>query len=120
MRTDHYIFIMSQTKLSQNIRLLRKQAGLTQIELAEKLGCTQGIITAYENGLKQPSVDKIELLAQALHVSLNVLMGHEEIKTTDAPKSPKLWKRFEQLQQLPDADKRAVFRMIEGLAAQRH
>ena len=119
MRSPYYIFTMSHSKLGQNIRLLRKQSGLTQIDLAEKLGCTQGIITAYENDLKQPSVDRIELLAQVFQISLDTLMGREEVKTTSAPKSPRLWKKFEQLQQLPDTDKRMVFKMIDGLVAQR-
>lgn len=105
--------------MGDNIKQLRKQKGLTQVDLAQKLGCTQGIITAYENNLKRPSVARIAQLAEALGVSTDELLGLKDIHTNAAPKSPKLWKKFEQLQTLPSDDKRMVFKMIDGLIAQR-
>ena len=106
--------------MGHNIKILRKQKGWTQIDLAEKMGCTQGIITAYENGHKSPSVDKITTLAKLLDVTVDELIGGTERKSPEAPKNPKLWKKFEQLQKLPAMDKRTVFRMIDGLMAQTH
>ena len=114
-----YIYYMDANKLGKNIRLLRKQKGWTQIDLAEKLECTQGIITAYENCVKLPSADKIATMAKLFGVSTDELFGREDIKSTK-PKSPKLWKKFEQLEKLSQSDKRTVFKMIDGLLAQRH
>jgi transcriptional regulator with XRE-family HTH domain len=110
---------MEHNTLGNNIKQLRKQKGLTQVDLADKLGCTQGIITAYENDLKRPSVEKITQLSEILGVSSDELLGLKDIRTTTPSKSPKLWKKFEQLQSLPSDDKRMVFKMIDGLIAQR-
>jgi transcriptional regulator with XRE-family HTH domain len=111
---------METKNLGHTIKNLRKQRGWTQIDLAEKLGCTQGIITAYENGLKKPSVDKIASLAKVLGVTTDELIGQTEIKTASVSKNPKLWRKFEQVQKLPQQDKRMVFKMIDGLIAQQH
>jgi transcriptional regulator with XRE-family HTH domain len=111
---------MENVKLGHNIKNLREQKGWTQIDLADKISCTQGIITAYENNLKQPSVDKIALLARVFDVSTDELLGQTEFKSAVSPKNPKLWKKFELLQRLPQQDKRMVFKMIDGLVAQRH
>ena len=62
-----YIFPM---KLSESIRKYRKAKGLTQAELAQKLGTAQYVITNYERGLRRPSSDKIPLIAEVLGVTL--------------------------------------------------
>jgi transcriptional regulator with XRE-family HTH domain len=109
---------MDNEKLGKNIRSLRNQKGWTQIDLAEKLGLTQGIITAYENNAKKPSLEKITTLAGLFGVTTDELIGHAELKIAAPPKSPKLWKKFEQVQGLPIGDKRMVFRKIDGLIGQ--
>ncbi len=42
-------------KLATALKDLRYTAGLTQEELAEKLGCTKGAIANYESGTREPS-----------------------------------------------------------------
>jgi transcriptional regulator with XRE-family HTH domain len=106
--------------LGQNIRLLRKQKGLTQVELAKKLDCSQAVITAYESSKKKPAIDTLSRLADVLGVTIDQIIGKKNVpqqKTT--VKSPKLWKKFTQVEQLPTTDKRTVFRMIDGLIAQK-
>ena len=68
-------YIKNSSNLGKNIRLLRKQKGLTQVELAKLLGCSQAIITAYENGQKKPSVDTLAYLAETLGVSIDHVIG---------------------------------------------
>lgn len=46
------------------IRLARKKAGLTQEQLAEKLGLTKGNISAWENGRHEASFAQLEAIAQ--------------------------------------------------------
>lgn len=43
-----------ERKVGQNIRKYRMALGLTQIDLAKKLGLTQALITNYERGLHTP------------------------------------------------------------------
>jgi transcriptional regulator with XRE-family HTH domain len=61
------------------IKALRKAAGLSQEELADKLGTTKQTIYKYEAGIVTniPS-DKIELMSQIFGVSPAVIMGWDE------------------------------------------
>jgi len=50
--------------LKDNIRFLRKQAGLTQAGLAEKLGLNRPVIGAYEEGRAEPRLHTLQHMAQ--------------------------------------------------------
>lgn len=110
----------NNSALGATIRELRKQKKLTQVELAQKIECSQAVVTAYENGHKKPAIDTLAKLADALGVTLDQLVGNSALpKTTDKVRNPKLWKKFKQIEILPDTDKRTVFRMIDGLLTQK-
>ena len=55
---------------SEKIKQARKKAGLTQEELALKLGDSQAMISAYEKGLRNPKWETIRSIANALGVSV--------------------------------------------------
>ena len=65
--------------MTQNIPLrlkeLRTRAGLTQSRLAKMANVSKAAISAYENGLRQPSYDTLVRLAAILHVSTDYLLG---------------------------------------------
>ena len=61
---------------AQRLRELRKRAGLTQEELAERVDVHLNTISRWENGIDTPKTFKIKRLADALHVSeLELLNG---------------------------------------------
>ncbi len=43
--------------LARQLRELRSSAGLTQVQLAERVGIAQSQISGYESGARQPSLD---------------------------------------------------------------
>lgn len=51
--------------IGQNIKQARNYMGLTQRELAEKLGVTQSMITAYETGARNPKNSTLSKIATA-------------------------------------------------------
>jgi transcriptional regulator with XRE-family HTH domain len=51
---------------------LRRQAGLTQAELAARTGTSQATISAYENGSKEPSLRTFSRLLSAMGARLEV------------------------------------------------
>ena len=55
--------------LGEVLTTARRASGLTQEELAEKAGVTQAALSRYENGLREPDDDTLELLATALGVT---------------------------------------------------
>ena len=50
----------------------RKEAGLTQQELADKTGMTQGDISKIENGARNISIETLQRLAQGLGKTLQI------------------------------------------------
>lgn len=53
---------------------LRKKAGLSQKELAEKLGVAQASINYWEKGQRTPSIDMVMLIAEYFNVSVDYLV----------------------------------------------
>ena len=63
--------------ISEKIRRARKEAGFTQSELAEKLGVSQAMISAYEKGLRNPKLETLQKIANVLKVNIFSLMDHD-------------------------------------------
>ena len=57
-----------------NIKLARKEAGLTQEQLAKKCGVATITIRQYESGKRQPRFEQLQEIAIALGVSADYLM----------------------------------------------
>lgn len=51
----------------------RKAAGLTQTQLAEKVGAKQSAIASYENGDRRPSIDRLKEISIVLNCTLDDL-----------------------------------------------
>ena len=58
----------SHPESARIIREARQAAGLTQLELAEKLGVTIGTIGYYERGAGQPKIDNLFALCDILPI----------------------------------------------------
>jgi transcriptional regulator with XRE-family HTH domain len=103
---------------------LRKARGFTQVQLAEATKTTQRSISYYENDDGVPPSSIVMVLAQALQVSADELLGlkpapkaAQAVAMDDDPETRRLWKRFQMVTQLPEKDQRAVIRLINSLAA---
>jgi len=102
---------------------LRRARGLTQVQLAEATRSTQRSISYYENDDGVPPSSVVMVLAQALQVSADELLGLKPPPKTapmlgeNDPETRRLWKRFQVVTQLPEKDQRAVIRLINSLAA---
>ena len=62
----------------ENLRLKRKERGLSQEELASRLHVVRQTISKWENGKCMPDYSIIEPLCDALHVTLPELMDGED------------------------------------------
>ena len=57
------------------LRMLRKEKKITQQQLADRLGITKAMISAYENGIRLPSYDILIKIAAIFNVSTDFLLG---------------------------------------------
>ncbi len=71
---------MDQEKIGKFICAKRKQRGLTQEQLGEKLGVTNKTVSRWETGKYMPDIDKLQELSAILGISINELLAGEQIK----------------------------------------
>lgn len=64
-------------KLNEKLVFLRKRAGLSQQELAEKLCLSRQSISKWESGAGVPATEHLVRIGKLLHVSLDVLLDDE-------------------------------------------
>ncbi len=57
---------------------LRKEKNMSQISLGMKLNVSQKMISAYENGKNEPSIDLLIRMADIFHVSIDYIVGYSE------------------------------------------
>lgn len=57
--------------IGDKLKMLRKERGLTQSQVAEKIGQERSTVACYENGSRKPAVDVLEKLASLYGVTLD-------------------------------------------------
>jgi transcriptional regulator with XRE-family HTH domain len=95
----------------QKLRQLRIEKGLTQQQLAERLGyVTNSYVSDVEKGHFIPSREKLKKIARALGVPFKVLddMLLESRLESLGIKEPELISLFKDIPSLPEKDKRAI------------
>lgn len=65
-------------KLSEKLKYLRTESGLTQAQLAQKLSIGQTTVAAYENGTHEPQLYSLISYADFFGCSLDYLAGRTE------------------------------------------
>ena len=84
---------------ADQLRKWRKAKGLTQLQLAQKLGRTQGVIAHYEKGIRKPDLDVVPEIARILGVAVEALYGlvgscfSSRAKGQDSRSSPRSQKK---------------------------
>ncbi len=64
--------------MTNNLKKLRKQAGLTQISLQMKTGIEQALLSKFENGDRIPPTETLIQLADFYNVSMDYIMGRTD------------------------------------------
>lgn len=65
------------------LKELRDKSGMTQKEVAKKIGCTVQTYARYERGDREPDIDTLKRLADYFYVSVDYLIGHDTVKTAE-------------------------------------
>lgn len=65
------------------LKTLRLKNNMTQAQLAQKLGLTKSVISAYETDLRLPSYDILIHIAKIYHVTTDFLLGLEHKQDID-------------------------------------
>ena len=73
-------------KIGEKIRALRLQQKMTQEQLADRLGVSYQSISRWENGITYPDIEFLPAIANYFSVSLDYLMGQDDIEKRRAIK----------------------------------
>ena len=71
----HSIMDRQRKEFAERLKSLRKKAGMTQQQLADKAGIIKPVIGRYETGGSMPRDKALQNLATALNVSVSALTG---------------------------------------------
>lgn len=97
----------------QRLARLRKAKGYTQVELAEKMGMIQVLISDYERDKLRPYHEVIINFAKALDVSTDELLGLKNPKNNGTKPSLKLQRRINKIEALPPSEQKVLLRTID-------
>lgn len=78
---EEYTIHMGDEMISDRIKAMREEQGMTQARLASKLGITRSSVNAWEMGISVPSTQYVVGLASVLKVSTDYLLGVDETAT---------------------------------------
>jgi transcriptional regulator with XRE-family HTH domain len=98
----------------QRLARLRKEKGYTQVELADKIGTIQAIISDYERDKLRAHSDMIVRFAQALEVTTDECLGLKPAKSNGGNKNRRFLRRLKQIEGLPKRDQDALLRTIDA------
>lgn len=94
---------------------LRQSQGLTQTELGKAAGISQRMVAYYELESAQPPGALLVDFARALQVSADELLGLAPAAPRVSPKTARLLKRLQRIEELPPADQRAVLKLVDAM-----
>ena len=103
--------------VAAQIKAIRKKKGVSQYELASKLGVTQRVISYYENTRTNLSVEIINKIAKALGVSQKKFFEYDNNKQEEQTTlSPAMQKKINLIKDLPQSDQQYILKTIDMLA----
>ena len=86
-----------------NLKEIRLKRGMSQSDVANRLGCSPNVYSRYERGERQPSIDILIDLSNILGVTVDYLIGKHEIESTCLSKY-----ELELIKEARSADERAI------------
>ncbi|MGA2436134.1 MAG: helix-turn-helix transcriptional regulator [Bryobacteraceae bacterium] len=101
--------------LGRRVTRIRKERGFTQIELADRIGIIQCIVSAVERDERKLSAEMAIRFAQALGVSMDELLGPGHRDKKAGKPSRRVLRRLERIEALPVTQQVALLRTIDAV-----
>lgn len=105
---------MDKKIIGEKISSLRKEKGLTQKELADRLGVTDKAISKWETGVHFPDIAIMESLAEELEITVSELLGFEDATKEEVIKGMTLVSDEEKMKTKKQMKTRAIELIVYG------
>ena len=101
--------------VGQRLARLRKERGWTQVELAERLGIIQSLISDYERDRLRLNPAMVVRFATALEITTDELLQSKDAHTPLRRKpSLRVLRRLERIESLPQHQQNTLLKTIDG------
>lgn len=114
---------METRGIGRKIRLYRQQCGVTQMELADRIGVSYQQVQKYEKEQSQVSIDRLYLVARALGTPLRFFLPEDDRRSLAEPPGPTLsreerllLRQFRSIRS--QALRKTVMRLVENIIDQ--
>lgn len=102
---------------NEMLRYLRTREGLSQAELADRLGVAKSTISMYEVGKREPDFETLETIADLFNVDMNFLLGKDSSENDRYYINEKTAQAAQEM--YDDPDMRTLFDMKRTMAPDR-
>lgn len=99
--------------VGQRVRQLRKKRGLSQTEIADRIGVHQSLVSEYELGAVRIPAPVLAAFGQLLRTPLDQLVGLKPIKENGVFTDRRFIRRLERIEKLPKRAKQALIKTID-------
>jgi transcriptional regulator with XRE-family HTH domain len=102
--------------IGRRLARIRKEQGYTQVELAERIGIIQALVSDYERDKLRLNAEMLVRFSRALNVSADEILGIN-IATRKSPTNPslKILRRLNKIASLPPTKQKAFLQTIDAL-----
>lgn len=103
----------SKKSIGKRITVLRKAAGLTQLELAEKIDIHENNLSSIERGINGMSISTLAALCDVFNISADYILFGEKEKNTNTPLQNLIAKLDPDLQSYAEDIIQILIKMVE-------
>ena len=103
----------AEQSIGERLTALRKARGITQVELAAKLGMSQPLLSKYERGDLRLHGALVAQLARHLGASTDQILGVTPIKANGAPTDRRFVQRLQKIDKLPKRERQMLLGTID-------
>lgn len=107
----HMRIDIMKPKWTDRVRAGLKAKGFVYRDLAGRLNVTEGAVSHYLNGIREPSLNQVKEIAKMLDMSLSELLGDDATFISDKNQI----KAVQIIKELPEDKQEIALRLLESL-----
>lgn len=100
-------------ELAARVVKIRKECGITQVELAKTLGVTQSMVSRIEKGELRLNGEVIIKLAKLFKISTDELLGIKPVKNVQPVINRRWLRRFKKIEKLSKRDQDGLIQTVD-------
>lgn len=102
--------------LAENIKTIREEKNLKQIEVATHIGVDKSAYSKIEKGLRALTVEELQKMAQLFNLTTDEILNYDgKIPTEVILEDKTAIEQMRLIQQLEEDDKQTIFKLIDKM-----